>query len=84
MSQHFKLEKFEQSNQPGDYLIIDSGIVFICPCGCGSSGILSTDVTSFPHWKIEQLSPLTLSPSIQKTTPCRWHGYLKEGNWVVV
>ena len=53
---------------------------FTCPCGCG-------DVISIPvvdgygckwGWNQDTAKP-TLTPSILRTTQCRWHGFLTNG-----
>lgn len=57
------------------------GLCFICPCGCGSIGDLSI-VAGYggPTWTFDgDYEKPTLKPSIQKTSPCRWHGYLTSG-----
>lgn len=58
-----------------------AGLLFICPCGCGSLGFLSIrKIDEHPSWvwNGDREKP-TMTPSIQKTTPCRWHGYLTDG-----
>lgn len=53
----------------------------VCPCGCGSISAIPVPTPVFPFgwtWDGNEEQP-TLSPSIQKLTPCRWHGYLKKG-----
>lgn len=60
------------------------GIVFCCPCGCGETGALALDVPGNEgeierwQWNGDRDKP-TLTPSIQKTTGCCWHGYLTDG-----
>ena len=67
------------------------GMIFVCPCGCGAHGALAFDnrpadyLAKHPdaarpawHWDRNREKP-TLSPSIQRTTGCRWHGYLRAG-----
>lgn len=54
---------------------------YMCPCGCGNFG----DIPIAPFnngwtWNGDQQSP-TLAPSVQKLTPCRWHGHLDKGIW---
>lgn len=61
------------------------GMDFICPCGCGNEGYLSFDIhedKKFPSWKWngDEGKP-TLTPSILKTSGCKWHGYLTEGEF---
>ena len=61
-----------------------AGIVYCCPCGCGALGALSFDThkSDHPrwHWDGNCESP-TLTPSIQRTAGCRWHGYLTKGEF---
>jgi len=64
-----------------------AALTFICPCGCGSMGALTVrrpgtaDRPSWA-WNGDEVNP-TLAPSIQKTSPCRWHGFLERG-WFVL
>jgi len=58
-----------------------AGLMFVCPCGCGVVGHLTIrPCNERPSWEWDgnQEKP-TLSPSIQKTTDCRWHGFLRAG-----
>jgi hypothetical protein len=60
-----------------------SGLRFVCPCGCGSVGftpIRPGYTGSSWQWDGNEAQP-TLTPSIQKLTPCRWHGYLTKGEF---
>lgn len=61
------------------------GLDFICPCGCGSIGALMIVSGFGPKdlWRLtngDYENP-TLEPSVQKTSPCRWHGFLERGYW---
>ncbi|MEG4641420.1 DUF6527 family protein [Paracoccus sp. APAP_BH8] len=63
-----------------------AGITFICPCGCGEESYLPVNGSGRPghswDWDRELEYP-TLSPSIHNTgMPCRWHGWLRRGEWV--
>ncbi len=54
-----------------------------CPCGCGSVGTLpfwKDGGNSVWNWDGNHERP-TLTPSIQFLTPCKWHGYLKAGEF---
>jgi hypothetical protein len=58
-----------------------SSFDFVCPCGCGA--VAALPVNQNPRnpgwtWDQNQEKP-TLSPSIQMTSPCRWHGWMKTG-----
>lgn len=53
---------------------------------CAGSVLFDLPITreKFPNakrWTVEQLEPLTLSPSILDTE-CGLHGYVREGLWV--
>lgn len=84
--------------QPGHYDFTEPGkarrldndhLLFACP-GCGLTGaIVATDPKSKdkPSWKIvggslDDVTTLTLDPSIDCIGCCRWHGYLKNGVFV--
>jgi Family of unknown function (DUF6527) len=60
------------------------GLLFVCPCGCGVVGSLSI-VPGYggPVWRLanDDYDLPTLKPSIQKTSPCRWHGFIERGWW---
>lgn len=60
------------------------GIAFVCPCGCGNESYLPLRGRGHPHewdWDGNREAP-TLSPSIHNTgMPCRWHGWLRAGEW---
>jgi hypothetical protein len=55
---------------------------FVCPCGCGAVGGVNVSIGSKEQhawlWDGNKEKP-TLTPSIQQTTPCRWHGFLTAG-----
>jgi hypothetical protein len=61
-------------------------LLFACP-GCGRFGGISCGnpkPTQSPSWNIEQgtlddVTSLTLSPSINCVGCCGWHGYLRNG-----
>ena len=66
-----------------------AGLGFRCPCGCGREGYLpfagiERDVPGAPEWEWDgnQLTP-TLSPSVLQVGGCRWHGWLRNGEWEV-
>ena len=62
------------------------GMAFVCPCGCGAVGVLSFEAyDNHPKWNWDgnEESP-TLTPSVQRTGDCRWHGYLTNGEWISV
>jgi len=60
------------------------GIAFICPCGCGREGYLPMKGNGHPQewsWDGNRDSP-TVTPSVQFVGGCRWHGWLRAGEWV--
>lgn len=71
----------------GDFSIEaeDRGLFYLCPCGCGAEGYLdfrSAENPQHPSWKWDgNREAPTLSPSILRTSGCRWHGYLRDGWW---
>lgn len=76
-------EFFEQRERPG----VAAGIIFLCPCGCKDTGSVKFDVVPrVPgddqrwRWNGNREKP-TLTPSINKTWGCRWHGYLTDGEF---
>ncbi len=61
------------------------GMVFRCPCGCGSIGSLdfrNDNPDQHPSWTWDGNQEMpTLTPSVLKNSDCRWHGYLTAGVW---
>lgn len=64
------------------------GMIFKCPCGCGDMSAVDFDVVPRTpddphrwHWDGNREAP-TLSPSLNKTTGCKWHGFLTAGEFV--
>lgn len=60
------------------------GLCFVCPCGCGSIGdLMIAPGYGGPVWRLlnNDYDRPTLEPSVQKTSPCRWHGFLERGYW---
>jgi hypothetical protein len=65
-----------------------AGIGFRCPCGCGAEGYLpirmkGTARTETPEWEWDgdEKKP-ALSPSVFNSgLPCKWHGWLRSGEW---
>jgi hypothetical protein len=61
-----------------------ASLMFVCPCGCGSVGAVTVREgygMKQWHWNGDEARP-TLTPSILKTSPCRWHGFLTDGAFV--
>lgn len=50
---------------------------FICPCGCNDQVYLRINCPEHPSWSFDGKN--TLEPSIQKTTGCKAHFYIKQG-----
>jgi len=65
------------------------GLAFGCPCGCGLESWLNFTDPDHPQlggWgprpaKDADMTRLTLTPSILQTFPCRWHGFLTDGEF---
>lgn len=61
------------------------GMEHNCPCGCGNISYCGLTPPSPPgrsHWQFnEDIVNPTLSPSLQMGFPCKWHGYLENGEW---
>jgi hypothetical protein len=59
------------------------GLVYICPCGCGHTGVLDfrREPEHHPSWIWDgNRDKPTLSPSVHHIG--HWHGYLTAGVWV--
>lgn len=74
----------EMEGKPGAFCFEanDRGICYNCPCGCEIQGFIPT-TGGFTHkwdWDGNRDHP-TLSPSIQRTAGCKWHGFLTGGVW---
>lgn len=63
------------------------GMMFRCPCGCGSMGSIDFRLNrkGHPMWDWDgNISKPTISPSIHRLEDdgsSHWHGFLKEGIW---
>lgn len=69
------------------------GLGFNCPCGeCGQRAYVAFENPidggpvvnpELPTWKRtgENFEVITLTPSIQRNSGCRWHGYLTNGEF---
>lgn len=52
----------------------------LCPCGCGETLYLRFFGTRHPQWRIARLSgPATVTPSVWRTSGCRSHFILQDG-----
>lgn len=86
-------EELRQDKVPGSYYPVIradgsvAGFKFLCPCGCGNE--------SWLHFKCDDglggwtmtgdIDSPTLTPSVFQTgMPCKWHGWLRGGEWVSV
>lgn len=80
-----------EQRRPGDarWAVSDEAgrevsLLFCCPCGCGDLAAVSVfddGFGKFWSWDGDRNKP-TLDPSIQKTTGCQWHGWLRGGFFV--
>lgn len=85
-----RVHKWDDLKEPGNFMFtaaqsIDghAGMIICCPCGCrglGATAFRNNTKTAAPKWDWDgnEESP-TLTPSIQRTSECRWHGYLTAG-----
>ncbi|MBI1291200.1 hypothetical protein GC173_08135 [bacterium] len=61
------------------YLPRDRSVMaFFCPCGCGREVFIPFE-DHCTVWKLESVEPLTVSPSIQMTSECRAHYFIRGG-----
>jgi hypothetical protein len=76
---------------PGAFSVVEYegqpvGIAHVCPCGCGElsfCALLPFYKGTAPVWTMTgTLDAPTLEPSVQVRHPCKWHGYLQNGEWV--
>lgn len=78
----------EDGMQPGaiEFREIDGivrGIAFRCPCGCGFESYLPVRSADRPSWSWNgSREAASTTPSIlQSGLPCKWHGYLTDGEF---
>lgn len=88
-----QVHNHEHLKNPGEYMFTGRlkhpgihGMIMCCPCGCGDNSGIDFDTSpgvTLPFWKWDgnEDAP-TLSPSLQKTGKCRWHGHLVKGVFV--
>lgn len=78
---------FPEYGEPGQSGMLYNTVIMIACPGCGKFGSMSVDVikpTQSPSWQIvkgvkEDVTSLSLIPSINCTGCCGWHGYLTDG-----
>lgn len=70
------------------------GLSCDCPCGCGEPLYVAFDIpldgkgpplnARQPLWgrQGDTFEDLTLTPSIQRMDGCKWHGHLRDGEFV--
>ena len=78
---------------PGNRMIqmVEAGrnwsVGFLCPCGCGDVIELLLLQTVQPHWVLsrDRLDRPSLHPSVWKSTGCKSHFWIRNGQavWVV-
>ena len=63
-----------------------ASLIFTCPCGCGVIAAAAVHLhESGTGWKWNgNRNQPTLTPSVQRTDGCKWHGYLIMGAWTSV
>lgn len=84
-----EVQSWDDMKNPGDFIFTHNqegeiiGMIEMCPCGCGECGWINFDVPNRrpgPAWTWNgSRDKPTLTPSIQRTIACRWHGYLTDG-----
>ena len=83
-------ESFRKDLPPGtaEWAVNEQGapasLIFICPCGCGAICHVPVQPAVPYGWSWNgSMDRPTLAPSILRTTGCRWHGYLRDGDFTV-
>ena len=89
--QHVPSVLEDEITEPGSFsYFVDgtdkiAGLLFLCPCGCGEKGSLdfrANNPDKHPSWMWDgNEDHPTLSPSVLKTSGCKWHGHLVAGVW---
>jgi len=65
-----------------------SGLVYMCPCGCGVDSSIpfsgrSPEETKGPLWNWDgDVSSPSVTPSIRRLSGCQWHGWITDGEWI--
>lgn len=81
-----RVDCISELKNPGQFLFMSNpyeinGLLFICPCGCGSMGGVRFKGPS-PKWDWDgNIENPTITPSIQFMTGCKWHGFLTNGEF---
>lgn len=88
-----RVTEFDDLQKPGQFMFTGrqdwaghGGMIFVCPCGCGSPRCITFRGTPNPdnhptwEWDGNEDKP-TLTPSLLSTTGCKWHGFLTEGEF---
>ena len=58
------------------------GIAFRCPCGCGHKSWLPVEREQRGwDWDGNREAPTLTQSVLQSGLPCKWHGYLTNGEW---
>jgi hypothetical protein len=58
-------------------------VILVCPCGCGAPIALNVLPDDSPRWRLrESAAGPTLYPSVWRTTGCRSHFILRQGQVV--
>jgi hypothetical protein len=85
-----RVDDIDEANTPGAFEFFEGtkgdgvihGLVYLCPCGCGHTGVLDFRLPSAsrPSWEWDgNLEAPTLTPSVNHVG--HWHGYLRNGVW---
>jgi hypothetical protein len=86
-------EAFDRHRTPGSFMLerLDAAglfkLIYFCPCGCGMLSRLQIGESFKPggdrpswRWNGSKTEP-TLDPSVNHVD--HWHGWLRDGYWVV-
>lgn len=81
-----KVEKIWEDGVPaGAYTFNEAQgmIVFVCPCGCGQMRSVPVAGQRGWTWNGDKNNP-TITPSIQVVGECGFHGFLTNGEWIIL
>lgn len=60
----------------------DRWVHLVCPCGCRDVITMNLMTSQRPHWAVtrHEDGSVTIHPSVDKTTGCRSHFFVRRGN----
>jgi hypothetical protein len=77
----------ETEGKPGAFCFEanEKGLIYNCPCGCEVTGFIPFKGKDHGYptvWDFDgNLDKPTLTPSIQRLSGCKWHGFMTAGIW---